>query len=143
MRILLLAVLLFAAVGGSFAGSVPLFDYLESGGTEPLKYYMDQDRFERLSEVSLSKEKSMPSLYQVSRVALQERKRKQNNDFKNIRVYKITIYPIKVQDKSLFFYAVKFANNDDLLSGAVYLAQDGKVVSSMLQSKWKKMQNNK
>lgn len=143
MRILLLPVLLYAAVGSLFAGSVPLFDHLELGGTEPLKYYMDQDRFERLRQVSLSKEKSMPSLYHVSRAALQERKRKAPNNLKNLRVYKIRIYPIEFQNKSLFFYDVRFTNNGELLSGSVYLAQDGKVVPSMLQSKWKKMQNNK
>jgi len=143
MRIILLPVLLYAAVGCSFAVSVPLFDHLELGSVEALKYYMDQDRFERLSQVSLSKEKSMPSLYHVSKVALQERKRKNPNNLKNIRVYKIMIYPIEFRNKSLFFYEVIFANNDDLLSGSVYLAQDGKLVPSMLQSKWKEMQNNK
>ncbi|GAA5497513.1 hypothetical protein Rhal01_03709 [Rubritalea halochordaticola] len=133
------ALLFFGAISNLSADLVPLWDNLGHGEVEQKKFYMDKDRYEKLHEVSLSEENSMPLLHDVVETAKQELRRKDPDKTVSLKVGYISISPMGIKGKRLFYYYVRLENQNGEFAGSVYIAPDGMVVPSMYLSEWKRM----
>lgn len=133
----------FAQMGNTSADLIPLFTNIALGELEQTKFYMEKERFKKLDEIDLTEEKSMPPLSKVVEVAKRELLERNSDRKEAVRVAAITISPIKVLGKRIFFYNVRFEDFNDKYVGSVYVASDGRLVPHMKLSEWKRLSDKK